>query len=668
MEKQTQNEKDPFDILEANASQDSSGQEKQNDVKELLEELGVETYKSASETDEAKPEVEEEVSEAEEIDIEAEEAKPEAEEVKPEIEGTEIEVEETEVKPEVEKKESDIQKEKTPEEKTAEEKVAEAKAEVLLSSMETKKHSNKHSRRVLIVCSILLTIICIICVGALIYLKSRENQPKPRSQQVEPQKQEPLAPSSELKLSGNGLADFDLAFLKKTDGTSNMIYSPLSIKYALAMLSDGAAGDSKAQIEGLIGDYKPTPYLNSANRSIANAMMVRSDVAEGVKESYTSTIADKYNASLIVDTFETPDNANRWVGEKTLGIINNLFDESTLNQDNAFMLINALAIDMYWNNQLHCDASYGESRTVPCKNQSTVYSAYYPHESHSTSIYPVFGEFDKVSFANSGEVDSARIGADVNRYDIISELGEEYIRKTVLDEYEKWSALPENHGGDPEFDIEKYMNELGSSYGKIGGSTDFYYYVTDNEKVFAKDLQEYDGETLQYVGIMPQGDSLKNYIGNMTAEKASQLIDNLKDSADINNYKDGIVTSISGHIPFFEYDYMLDSLMNDLRELGVKDVFDSSKANLSNMIEINNGNNPYIDATMHAANINFSNDGIKAAAVTAMGGFGAAAGGFDYVWDVPVEKIDMTFDQPFMYLIRNKRTGEVWFTGAVYNI
>jgi len=659
MEKQTQNEKDPFDILEANASQDSSGQEKQNDVKELLEELGVETYKSASETDETKPEVEKEASEAEEVDIEVEEAKPDAEEAKPEIE----------VKPEGEKKEIAVPDEKTPEEKSAAEKAAEAKAEVLLSNMETKKHSNKHSRKVLLVCSILLTIICIICVGALIYLKLRENQPKPRSQQVEPQKQEPLAPSSELKLSGNGLADFDLAFLKKTDGTSNMIYSPLSIKYALAMLSDGAAGDSKAQIEGLIGDYKPTPYLNSANRSIANAMMVRSDVAEGVKESYTSTIADKYNASLIVDTFETPDNANRWVGEKTLGIIDNLFDESTLNPDNIFMLLNALAIDMKWDNQLQCEAKMPDAREVPCKNEDSHYSVRYPHESHSHYVSELFDKYEKVIFANSGEVDSAKIAADANRYDIVAELGEENIRKTVLDEYEKWLNKPENANEERDFDIEQYMEELKSNYGKIGGSTDFYYYVSDDEKVFAKDLQEYDGETLQYVGIMPKTKSLQNYINDMTAEKTTGLINNLKDASKIDDYKSGVVTSIEGFVPFFNYDYNMDTLMDNLKELGITDVFDAGKADLSGMMtNVTNGNRPYIDTVVHVANIDFSNNGITAAAVTGMGGRGAAWGGFDYVWDVPVEKIDMTFDQPFMYLIRNKRTGEVWFTGAVYNI
>ena len=69
----------------------------------------------------------------------------------------------------------------------------------------------------------------------------------------------------------------------------------------------------------------------------------------------------------------------------------------------------------------------------------------------------------------------------------------------------------------------------------------------------------------------------------------------------------------------------------------------------------------------HKANIEFSNDGIKAAAATAMGGAGATSGPyFEHLFKVPVKEIDVTFDKPYMYIIRDKSTGEVWFTGTVY--
>ena len=72
-----------------------------------------------------------------------------------------------------------------------------------------------------------------------------------------------------------------------------------------------------------------------------------------------------------------------------------------------------------------------------------------------------------------------------------------------------------------------------------------------------------------------------------------------------------------------------------------------------------------ITEVQHKADIYFSNDGIKAAAATYFGGKGNGSS-FDYLWDVPVEKIDLTFNKPYMYIIRDKDTGEVWFTGTVY--
>ena len=78
----------------------------------------------------------------------------------------------------------------------------------------------------------------------------------------------------------------------------------------------------------------------------------------------------------------------------------------------------------------------------------------------------------------------------------------------------------------------------------------------------------------------------------------------------------------------------------------------------------------YIEKAIHKAKIEFSNKGIKAAAVTLFGGVDAAAFDdviyFNYNFDVPAKYIDLTFDKPYMYVIRDKNSGEVWFTGTVY--
>ena len=77
-------------------------------------------------------------------------------------------------------------------------------------------------------------------------------------------------------------------------------------------------------------------------------------------------------------------------------------------------------------------------------------------------------------------------------------------------------------------------------------------------------------------------------------------------------------------------------------------------------------NGTFIDKLIHKANIEVTNEGIKAAAATMVGGYGSASCGFSYSYDVPIEEINMDFDKPFLYLVRDKDTGEVWFAGTVY--
>ncbi|MBR2587571.1 hypothetical protein IKE71_04350 [Candidatus Saccharibacteria bacterium] len=473
-----------------------------------------------------------------------------------------------------------------------------------------------------------------------------------------------------LALKGNDLSDFDLAFLRLENKQENIIYSPLSMKYALAMLADASAGNTKSQITALIGDYTPKAYLNSANRSLANAMFIRNDFAPQVKSTYTDTLASKYNASVILDPFTSPDNANKWVEDKTLGIIKNTFNENTVNPNLDYMLVNALAIDMQWNNRIQC----AESETWQTDNIKNIYySVRYAHENYNDSVSCRRDSFETANFNGKEDAEVAKIGGSANRYDIISELGETHIRETVQAEYDKWLAeiqadTERAKYANTDFNLDDYISELASNYGRNNVSTDFYFLDGEAEKIFAKDLQEYDGSTLQYVGIMPKSDSLNAYINSLTAEKATSLIANLKDPSNIESFKEGVVTKLSGYVPFFKFDFTMDDFLPHLQELGITDVFSSEDADLSNMIDFDTSlaNKPYISTAIHKADIDFSNDGIKAAAVTAFGGMGAASDAFEYKWDVPVEEIDLTFDKPFLFLIRDKTTGEIWFTGTVY--
>lgn len=452
-------------------------------------------------------------------------------------------------------------------------------------------------------------------------------------------------------LKSNSLEDFDLRFLQLENDEKNKVYSPLSIKYTLAMLNEGTEGESKEQISSLIGEYKANKYVNSKNMSFANALFIRNTYKESVKENFVTRLSSKYNANVEYDSFSSADKMNSWIKDKTLGLIDNMADDKSVSELD-FALINALAIDMEWKEKF-LERNYTE--------------VHYLHENYdwSAPLNLLSNKFEGVE----NEISGMGIIASINNYDIVNTLGEENIRKTVEEEFRKY--LNEASAEDAEYYLEgrdvettvkeyldKYINEINRNYKQIDNNTEFYLYEDEEVKAFAKDLKEYDGTTLQYVAIMPEGD-LDKYIENITAQDVNKVINNLKDLKN-ENFKEGVVTQIVGYIPKFKFDYDLD-LIKDLNDMGVTDVFDKEKANLKGITD----EQAYINQALHSANIEFTQDGIKASAATfiALGGAGEM---FDYYYDVPVEKIDLTFDKPYMFIIRDKESGEVWFAGTVY--
>ena len=517
--------------------------------------------------------------------------------------------------------------------------------------MVPRKTNNK--KKSLIIITIILVIIAL---GIFIFFKVKVNKnnskPNDNKENVEVKRENKY---SAYQLKDNKLSNFDLYFLQLENNKQNMIYSPLSIKYVLEMLSSGTDGESKYQIDDILGTYTNKKYTNNKNMSFANALFVRNSYKDNIKTSYVDTLKDKYNAEVIYDDFKNVNTINKWVSDKTYKLINNLYDDVT---DNDFILANALGIDMEWVKKIQ-DEDYS-------------YYVDYAHEKFNKVIDSLtLADYTGINFTGyNKKAKAVEIGAVANKYDIINELGEDNIRKKVNDEYNKWlknqeeemtmCGSPDNLDEADKLDLDKYIKELKENYQQISSSTDFEFYTDNETKVFAKDLKTYNGTTLQYIGIMPTQDNLSTYIKNINADKINTLISNLK-PIELNSFKDGVITEISGYIPMFKFDYEL-KLVNDLNTLGIKDVFDSDKANLSNLTS----DKAYISNAKHKANIEFSNEGIKAAAATSVGGAGGGMCGFDYKFDVPVEKIDLTFANPYMFIIRDKDTGEVWFTGTVY--
>lgn len=101
--------------------------------------------------------------------------------------------------------------------------------------------------------------------------------------------------TSKYELQSNDLSDFDIYFMKEENNERNMLYSPLSIKYALSMLSLAANGNTKSQIDATLGKYTSKKYTNNANYSLANAIFIKNTFKSSVKEDYIKKLNDEFN-------------------------------------------------------------------------------------------------------------------------------------------------------------------------------------------------------------------------------------------------------------------------------------------------------------------------------------------------------------------------------------
>lgn len=358
-----------------------------------------------------------------------------------------------------------------------------------------------------------------------------------------------------------------LEILKLHNETENSCYSPLSIRYALEMLSLGASGETKAQIERLLGTAEATRYENVADHmSIANSLWIQNDFAGAVKTSYQDALRSQFGAEILRDSFQTATNINNWLEDKSFGMLKNVLDDSDV-QGLQAILANVLAIDMNW------EKEFEKESTRP---------AYFNYQ-----------------YGNNAK-------------------------------------------------NEQYTTISG------GGGNDVYYNLAADATVFAKDLKEYNGTRLQFVAIMPSND-LTEFIQNVNNDQINRLLVGLRRAVGQN---DTYNFSFTSYIPKFSMQSGIDNLVADLAELGVTDAFDADKANFSNITDA-----PFvIESAAHKTKFDFSEEGIRAAAATILGGRGAGGDG-----PIPNSAhIVVSIHKPFMYLVRDVKTGETWFAGTVY--
>ena len=155
--------------------------------------------------------------------------------------------------------------------------------------------------------------------------------------------------------------DFAIRIFKATnDGSSNTLISPLSIMCALAMTANGAEGNTRAQIEAVLGmtveelnlylyTYISTlPEGEKYKLKLANSIWFTNDKSFTVNREFLQTNADYYSADIYQAPFNsrTLKDINNWVKSETDKMIPKILKE--IPKDAIMYLINALAFDAEW--------------------------------------------------------------------------------------------------------------------------------------------------------------------------------------------------------------------------------------------------------------------------------------------------------------------------------
>ena len=165
----------------------------------------------------------------------------------------------------------------------------------------------------------------------------------------------------DMDVGSAAAADFGVRlFQTSMEEGKNTLISPLSVLYALAMTTNGADGETLAQMEQVLGMdcdnlnsfmlayLDLLPEAKEYKMSLANSIWFKDDPNFIVEQSFLQTNADYYGAGAYKAAFDegTRNDINNWVKEHTDGMIPEIIDEIP---DEAIMyLVNALAFEAEW--------------------------------------------------------------------------------------------------------------------------------------------------------------------------------------------------------------------------------------------------------------------------------------------------------------------------------
>lgn len=156
-----------------------------------------------------------------------------------------------------------------------------------------------------------------------------------------------------------------------------------------------------------------------------------------------------------------------------------------------------------------------------------------------------------------------------------------------------------------------------------------------------------NGVSLEFIGILPN-DNVNDYISSFNFNNINKILHKM------NNANKNLRVNVD--LPRFKFDNDFSNVSDMLKKMGLKDTF-SSTPNFSRITD----ESIFISQFIHKTFIDLNEVGTKAAAVTLVT-FDANS-----VETTKPKEVDIKFDKPFIYLIKDKDSKEILFFGVVYS-
>ena len=163
--------------------------------------------------------------------------------------------------------------------------------------------------------------------------------------------------------AGNKMA---FSFLEQMFDDENLICSPLSLQYAMAMTANGASGETLQEIIDFLGyGEEGIEALNEYNKALLEQLpAVDLDVTLKVTDallvnekfpllpSFKKTVEDNYYAAVDNMDFSDPKQIaariNEWAERSTNGFIDKVLEPSEISEDAVAYIMNALYFKAKW--------------------------------------------------------------------------------------------------------------------------------------------------------------------------------------------------------------------------------------------------------------------------------------------------------------------------------